>query len=250
MTDPAPPPSGRHTLVQHPWVRLALLAFLLAGTILVADQLGLWEWFTATRIRASLHLLQQVNARLGILGPLLTTLAAAAAIICNVPALVLIALLALLHGPFVGFATSLIALALAMLVIHTISQALGAEAVQALLKRFAPPRLFGLLGADQPHSLLTIINARLVFFAFPPLNWMLAVLPISRMSFILGTLIGGLPHVLLYTLLGDAVVTAIEHSDQEAAWLSPRLWGPILAGLFFAILLYGIRRLARGRMMP
>jgi uncharacterized membrane protein YdjX (TVP38/TMEM64 family) len=232
------------------WIRLGLLALLLGGTVVLANQLELWAWFTAARIRASLHLLQHYNAQLGLLGPVLSTLGAAAAIICNVPALILIALLALLHGPFVGFAASLAALALAMLVIHAISQALGAEAVQALLKRFAPPRLFGLLGADQPHSLLTIINARLVFFAFPPVNWMLAVLPISRAAFILGTLIGGLPHVLLYTLLGDAVVTAIEHSDQEAVWLSPRLWGPILAGLFFAILLYGIRRLARHRMMP
>lgn len=231
------------------WIRLGLLALLLVGTVVLANRLGLWEWFTAARIRASLHLLQHYNTQLGLLGPVLSTLGAAAAIICNVPALILIALLALLHGPFVGFATSLVALALAMLVIHAVSQALGAEAVQALLKRFAPPRLFGLLGADQPHSLLTIINARLVFFAFPPINWMLAVLPISRTTFILGTLIGGLPHVLLYTLLGDAVVTAIEHADQEAAWLSPRLWGPILAGLFFAILLYGIRRLARRRIM-
>lgn len=246
MANPASSPSNRQHPLHDPWIRLAILALMLGGTVLLADQLGLWQWFTAARIRASLHLLQQYNARLGLLGPILSTLVAAAAIICNVPALILIALLALLHGPLVGLVTSLAALALAMLVIHSISQALGAEAVQALLKRLAPPRLFGLLGADQ-HSLLTIINARLVFFAFPPVNWMLAVLPISRMSFILGTLLGGLPHVLLYTLLGDAVVTAIEHSDQEAAWLSPRLWGPILAGLFFAILLYGIRRLARNR---
>lgn len=58
----------------------------------------------------------------------------------------------------------------------------------------------------ESHGLSTVIVLRLLFFLFPPVNWLLGISRISLPVYLLGTLIGALPATLAFTLTGRGLV--------------------------------------------
>ena len=54
----------------------------------------------------------------------------------------------------------------------------------------------------ESHGLSTVIMLRLLFYLFPPVNWLLGVSNITTRTFIIGTMIGALPGTVVMTLSG------------------------------------------------
>jgi len=58
----------------------------------------------------------------------------------------------------------------------------------------------------ETHGISTVLILRLLFYLFPPVNWMLGISAISPAVFIGATLVGMLPGTLVYVLTGKGVV--------------------------------------------
>ena len=56
------------------------------------------------------------------------------------------------------------------------------------------------------HGFSTVLVLRLLFFLFPPINWMLGISDVSERDFRFGTLIGMIPWTLIYTFTGHGLV--------------------------------------------
>ncbi|MDZ7640494.1 MAG: sulfotransferase [Desulfurivibrio sp.] len=57
------------------------------------------------------------------------------------------------------------------------------------------------------HGFETTIMLRLLFFLFPPVNWLLGISQIKTRDYILGTALGCLPGMVLYTYIGNGWLT-------------------------------------------
>ncbi len=69
-----------------------------------------------------------------------------------------------------------------------------------------PPRLLRYEHRMETHPLRTILIMRLLFYLFPPINWMLGISRIPLRTFVIGTFLGMLPGTLLYLLAGKGLV--------------------------------------------
>lgn len=57
----------------------------------------------------------------------------------------------------------------------------------------------------ETHGFSTVLVMRLLFYLFPPINWMLGISAIPFRIFMAGTLIGMIPGTLVYVLTGRGV---------------------------------------------
>lgn len=69
-----------------------------------------------------------------------------------------------------------------------------------------PPKLQAFEHRLEEHGLSTVIVLRLLFFLFPPVNWLIGVSQIRFRVFVIGTIIGGLPGTLFFTLTGTGLI--------------------------------------------
>jgi len=80
----------------------------------------------------------------------------------------------------------------------------------------------------ETHGFSTVLVLRLLFFLFPPINWMLGISDISERHFRWGTLIGMLPWTLVYTFTGHGLMALLKGGKP---------WQLILLGAGVAIAL-------------
>ena len=89
------------------------------------------------------------------------------------------------------------------------------------------------------HGLRTVIWIRLLFFLFPPAHWILGLSQVRFAPFAVGTVIGLLPGMMLWTFVGVEALDRL--GDQpRGVWL---LIAAALLGLFLAQRLRARRRL-------
>lgn len=62
----------------------------------------------------------------------------------------------------------------------------------------------------ETHAFSTVLVLRLLFYLFPPINWMLGVSAMSSRDFLLGTCLGMLPWTLAYVGTGRGLTVVVE----------------------------------------
>ncbi len=200
-------------------------AVLLLGSMLVAASVYLAHSVHAGQIRMALDWVRNADASIYPFGPLGFWLLGTLVIVCNIPAIVVIACAAALYGSLGAAVMGMICLLTASLVIFALSRIFGRVFIAAHLERFLPllERHFAARG------LRTVALVRLSFFALPPTNWALAVMNIRLREYLIGTFLGAIPHVLLWAWMG---ATAIDMLAGQTAfsWSAPEVWAPLAAG--------------------
>lgn len=178
---------------------------------------------------------------LGWLGPPLYWLAGTLAIIVNIPAIIVITVAAVIYGTGTAIFLGLACLVSAAWCIHFIGHKIARRLVGRLFARHMP-RLESHFARS---GLATVIYARLAFFALPPVNWALAIMNIRARDYVLGTAIGGLPHVLAWAWVTG---TAAELLARGQSLERPAgLMVPLLLGAGLILLLQLSRRLIERR---
>ena len=96
-----------------------------------------------------------------------------------------------------------------------VSGGMGASISGFLMARYAlrekvvpriPPKLGTFEKRLETHAFSTVLVLRLLFYLFPPINWMLGISRISLGSFTLATFLGMLPVTVLYLWAGQGLI--------------------------------------------
>ena len=91
------------------------------------------------------------------------------------------------------------------------------------------------------RGFLTVFLLRLVFFLMPPVNWVLGVTGVKYRDYLLGTILGVSPGVILFSFVfGD-----IGKMDFASGFRDYRLLLPTLAGIFLLALYFFFKRYVR-----
>lgn len=77
--------------------------------------------------------------------------------------------------------------------------------LRALVEPRIPPHVRQYESRLETHGLSTVIVLRLIFYLFPPVNWLLGLSHISLKTFTVGTLIGSLPGTVILVFTGNGV---------------------------------------------
>ncbi len=150
---------------------------------------------------ASLDELKQWIASMGAWGPLIFTLLATAVVAAGVPRLWMAALGGFAFGWLMGAALALIGTLGGCWVTFTYARWLGREWVQARIGQ----RFTGLNDLLRRHGIVMTLVLRAAPIGNSHVsNLMLALSPISRGAFLIGTALGVLPTTVIYALFGSA----------------------------------------------
>ena len=214
------------------------VVFLL-GIVFIATSLYLVHRIHAEQVRAALTWVRDADASIYPFGPLGFWLLGTLVIVCNIPALIVIACAAALYGRLGAAVMGMSCLLSASLIIFAVSQIFGRAFIASHLDRFLPllERHFAARG------LRTVALVRLSFFAFPPSNWALAVMNIRLREYLLGTFLGAIPHIIMWAWVG---VTAVDMLSGRTrfSWSAPEVWGPLAAGIPLTLLSILLQRRA------
>lgn len=116
----------------------------------------------------------------------------------------------------------------------TFARSIGRDFVS----RHLPERLRRFDERLATQGLRTTIMIRLIFFITPPAHWVLGLSQVRFGTFVLGTAIGFLPGIALFTLLGKSAVDAMR---SQSGWI------PVLIGIAVVGSVFAYRRLTSGR---
>jgi uncharacterized membrane protein YdjX (TVP38/TMEM64 family) len=169
--------------------------------------------------------------RAGWLGPVVFVGLFALAELVQVPGLLIVLTAAALWPPALAIATSYVGAMVAATLIFWLSRTIFAGSVRERLPAWLAPYEARL----DTHGLSSVIALRLVLFLAPWAHWLLGASRVSFRDYFVGSAIGFLPGLVLFTLLGR---NAIEH------WQSVRPWA-LGAGALLLALELGRRLRAR-----
>lgn len=95
---------------------------------------------------------------------------------------------------------------------------MGAALIGFLLSRFLiretvdpriPPKIRRYEHRLETHGFSTVLMMRILFYLFPPINWMLGISHIPLSTFLVATSIGMIPGTLVYLLTGRGVISLL-----------------------------------------
>lgn len=165
------------------------------------------------------------------LGPLVFYLLASIIIVLNVPTALVIAIAAVLYGPVGAIVLGTLSFSTAIILMYFIAKQLNQGLTQKLVQKYLP-RTHQYI---QSTGLRTIIYLRLIFFALPPVNWMLAIMCTQLQNYFWGSLIGAFPNIIVFSWLGGALIETIRLNRSLLFWNNPDLTAPTLLGLFLVL---------------
>lgn len=217
---PLPPPDRRGHPIGRALILLTAVVGLLAAWRLTPlgealDRDAVMAWIEAVRA----HPLAPLGA--------IATLAVGSLLLA--PITVLIVVTALVFGPLLGFAYSLIGALLSAAAGYLIGRALGREALDRLLGRGR--RAQRVFEALRRHGLKTVIFFRVVpVLQYSLVNLACGAVGVSRRTFALGTVIGMVPGLAVMSLFGEGLGRMMLAATwQEAALVVVALAALVLA---------------------
>ena len=174
------------------WPRLVGLAAVLVALLLVGHFSGATEYMTRENIA---HFMQS----LGVWGFLLFLVAFALGELVHVPGFVFIfaALIAYgrIWGAVAGYAGALLAVTLAFFLVRLVGGSALSEIKQPLIKKA--------LGPLEKHPIRTVALLRAVLWFAPALNYALGLSPVRYRDYIVGSAIGFIVPMVLFSVLFD-----------------------------------------------
>ena len=183
---------------------LLVIATLLLGLMGVAFAwhfTGLAEFVTVDRIK---HLLATAKGHPW--APVLVLAAYLVAAVVAFPVNLLVLATAAVFGPWLGFAYSAIGSFTSALLVYFVGAYLG----KATLERFFGPKLRHVLDEVRKRGILVVVAFRVVPVApGTVVNLALGASGIRLADFVIGSLVGMVPGLLLVSIMGDRIVALI-----------------------------------------
>jgi len=161
------------------WARVAALAALVLGLVVVGRLTGLTDHLSAPRIRAAL-------AAAGVWGPVLFVVAFSAGELVHVPGTVFVAAAVFSYGRLGGCALALCGAVVSLSVNFVVVRAVGGEPLGAVRRPFVRRMLAHLDG----RPVRTIALLRLVLWMAPQLNYALALSSVRFRDYLAGSVLG------------------------------------------------------------
>ena len=212
-------------------LRAGLVLFSLYLCAYAYQYFELREWLNPYLLADKIDDLRKMEAGLGHAGPLAFFVIGTFIIVLNVPTVLIIAIAAVIYGPSGAFILGTLCFCAAISIIFLISKLLGQGFLQRLIQRYMPRTNQYIQDTD----LRAIIYLRLIFFALPPVNWMLGILSTKFSTYFWGSLIGALPNLLMFSWLGGTLVELIRKNQSLLFWQSPELAAPAIFGIAITV---------------
>lgn len=179
-------------LLRSPWLRLGLLAVLVAAAVGLSLRGG---GISPAGLRESME-------GLGLLGPLVLVIVYALATLALLPGTPFTLASGLLFGPVLGSVTALVGATLGASLAFGLGRVVGREAVEQLAGR----RVEALDRLLTERGLLAVLLVRLVpLFPFNLVNLISGVTALRVRDYVLGTAVGIVPGVVLLAAMGGTI---------------------------------------------
>lgn len=161
------------------WLRLGLIAAIVAGILITAWQTGLLAWMTKENLRA-------VLAGTGWTGLGVFILACCVGLFVHVPGIVFVSAAALGYGPWIGALVAILAETIAVCVSFVIVRLIGGQPLAEIRNKWIRKAM----NHVESRPLLTVIILRTAMQASPPLNYALALSSLRARHYVVGSAIG------------------------------------------------------------
>ncbi len=198
--------------------RVILFLLLVVVLMQISQLLDMDDLFSRQGLSKMIDWLQMWGEEWGLLGPLVVTVLAVFTVVINIPTVIVLVSISIIYGPLSAMIMGIIYWAVACMVIHFIVQHLGGEMVSSILKTL-PKKALSLVTNNLFRS---VLYTRLIMFALPPSNWMLATLPLKARDFVMASSLGALPHILVWSSLGPRVINNLLLAEP-GWWHSPEV---------------------------
>ncbi len=183
-----------------------VLLLLLIGIGIGVYASGLHEQITVESVRERV-------ASAGVLGPVLFVLLFSLEGV-GVPGLIFMLTAIVVWPPWFAFLMNWLGALAAGAIGFGYARYVGRDWVAAHL----PDRIRRFEAAVMQRSIRTVIVIRLLFFLAPPAHWALGLSPVSFRDFMIGSAVGFLPAMLLFSLVGAPVFEWVRQ-DSDAIWV-------------------------------
>jgi uncharacterized membrane protein YdjX (TVP38/TMEM64 family) len=174
------------------WWRIAALAALVVGLVVIGRATGATAYLSTERIRSAL-------TSAGSFGPLLFLLVFAVGELVHVPGMVFVAASVIAYGRVGGGALALVGAIVSVSVSFFVVRAAFGKPLGAIRWRFARRILAQLDG----HPVRTIVVLRLILWMTPQLNYALALSNVRYRSYLIGSAVGLVAPIVGIALLFD-----------------------------------------------
>ena len=182
------------------------LLLLLIGIGIGVYASGLHEQITVESVR-------EWVASAGVLGPVLFVLLFSLEGV-GVPGLIFMLTAIVVWPPWFAFLMNWLGALAAGIVGFGYARYVGRDWVAEHL----PDRIRRFEAAVMQRSIRTVIVIRLLFFLAPPAHWALGLSPVSFRDFMIGSAVGFVPAMLLFSLVGAPVFEWVRQ-DSGAIWV-------------------------------
>jgi len=198
------------------FMRMALIRLMVLVVFFAIFIYVFVQWNSGGPHGQHLLSLQQWVTQNNLLGPALSIIGGAIAILIGVPAIFLALLAGMIFGTWAGSITMLSAMAGGCTLIYGLAQG----RLQSTLHRLMAKRIQRLKKFLPHQAFAIVVFIRLVFFAFMPSNWLTAALPVPFRTYITATVIGATPHAIIYCWLGASMAQRLLQPEHaQATWV-------------------------------
>lgn len=192
--------------------RFAALILVIGLLFNAAEILDLDSLFSREGLAQLVAMMRDWGQTWGILGYILTVGFATFSVLINIPTVIVLAAIAIVYDPLTTFILGVVYWAFACCFIYLIGHNLGKNTVSSMLEAL-PQKAHQLLTLN---GVRTILYMRLMMFAFPPTNWVLATLPVTLREYVQTSVLGGIPHIIVWSTLGPRVIN--DFIERQAGW--------------------------------
>ncbi len=207
---------------------LILIVILISGGV-VYQYSGYSEYMTKENISFSIEVLRTFVDGFGYFGPLLFILIAALCIAFYIPSTMIICLGVTIFGGVLGILFSTMSIYIAAVLIYAMTQRLGRDFVVSYLSGTKLKKIEKRL---HKKGIWAVFYLRLIFFMFPPLNWLMALSNINFRNYFLGTVLGTVHHIIVIAWMTDIIVDIIRKGDSMNPFKTPILLMPLSINVF------------------
>jgi len=199
-------------------IRIVALIVVFGLLLNAAEYLDLDNLMSRDGLAQLVAMMQSWGSAWGVLGAFAIILFATFTVLINIPTVIVLAAVAIVYNPMITFLIGITYWALSCFLLYLIGHNLGQKLVSSMLE--ALPKKAHQLFAH--NGFRTILYMRLAMFAFPPTNWVLAALPVTAREYITASVLGGIPHIIVWSTLGPRVIDKFI-SGEAGWWYSPEI---------------------------
>lgn len=234
--------SSDYVNVRRILLKTAVLVLFVLGVYLLYRFTGVTEKMEGAGLAGKVTALRSFINSMGYLGPAVFVVVSTAAIMVYIPAVVIVCVAVCIFGGITGALLATASIYLAVTAVYFTAQFLG----RGLVVRMAGKRFREFESRLDGKGLVTVIYMRLLFFVFPPTNWLLGLSALRFRDVFLGTVLGTVHHIIIFSWMTDTVMEVLRTGGSLNPLETKKLLIPMFTGMVvFAaihIISYRLRR--------